>query len=186
MNEDGTAVMFTGVSDMGNGSVTTQTQVVSEILGIPMSHIECVSRPEHPCHPLGYGELLQPRHLCALQRSVKGCRPGEGQRLLRKAAGLLGVDAERAGFRGTRGCTAASRPEASATLAEVIRYAKQAHGRDICCADTFASCAMAVSYGAHFAKVQVDMENGSVKVLDYTAVHDIGKALNPMGCGGPD
>lgn len=26
MNEDGTAVMFTGVSDMGNGSVTTQTR----------------------------------------------------------------------------------------------------------------------------------------------------------------
>ena len=43
---------------------------------------------------------------------------------------------------------------------------------------------MAVSYGAHFAKVQVDMENGSVKVLDYTAVHDIGKALNPMGVEG--
>ena len=66
----------------------------------------------------------------------------------------------------------------------MIKYAKQAHGRDICCADTFASCAMAVSYGAHFAKVQVDMENGSVKVLDYTAVHDIGKALNPMGVEG--
>ena len=30
----------------------------------------------------------------------------------------------------------------------------------------------------------VDMENGSVKVLDYTAVHDIGKALNPMGVEG--
>ena len=28
--------------DMGNGSVTTQTQVVSEILGAPLRHIECV------------------------------------------------------------------------------------------------------------------------------------------------
>ena len=33
MNEDGSVVMFTGVSDMGNGSVTTQAQAVAQERG---------------------------------------------------------------------------------------------------------------------------------------------------------
>ena len=78
MNEDGTAVMFTGVSDMGNGSVTTQTQVVSEILGIPMPHIECV-QADTDATLWDMGELFQQRYVCELQRSVKGCRSGENR-----------------------------------------------------------------------------------------------------------
>ena len=42
MNEDGSATMFTGVSDMGNGSNTTQLMLVSEITGISMDRIACV------------------------------------------------------------------------------------------------------------------------------------------------
>ena len=42
MNEDGSVVMFTGVSDMGNGSVTTQAQAVAQELGISMDRIECI------------------------------------------------------------------------------------------------------------------------------------------------
>lgn len=36
--------------------------------------------------------------------------------------------------------------------------------------------------GAHFAQVEVDVYTGNVRVLDYLAVHDIGKALNPEIC----
>ena len=181
MNEDGTAVMFTGVSDMGNGSVTTQTQVVSEILGIPMSHIECVQADtDATLWDMGNYSSRGTFVSCSAALKVAGQVKTE---LLKEASGLLEVDESELDLKDQRVyCT--FRPDTSASLAEVIKYAKQAHGRDICCADTFASCAMAVSYGAHFAKVQVDMENGSVKVLDYTAVHDIGKALNPMGVEG--
>lgn len=38
--------------------------------------------------------------------------------------------------------------------------------------------------GAHFAHVEVDTATGNVKILDYLAVHDIGKALNPEICRG--
>lgn len=181
MNEDGTAVMFTGVSDMGNGSVTTQTQVVSEILGIPMPHIECVQADtDATLWDMGNYSSRGTFVSCSAALKVAGQVKTE---LLKEASGLLEVDESELDLKDQR-VYCISRPDTSASLAEVIKYAKQAHGRDICCADTFASCAMAVSYGAHFAKVQVDMENGSVKVLDYTAVHDIGKALNPMGVEG--
>ncbi len=45
------------------------------------------------------------------------------------------------------------------------------------------------SFVAHLARVHVDEETGAVRVLDYVAVQDVGKALNPAGiedqiCGG--
>ena len=36
--------------------------------------------------------------------------------------------------------------------------------------------------GAHFAHVEVDVYTGNVKILDYLAVHDIGRAINPEIC----
>jgi CO/xanthine dehydrogenase Mo-binding subunit len=43
MNDDGTCVLFTGSHDMGNASVTTQVQMVSEILGIDMGRIAYIA-----------------------------------------------------------------------------------------------------------------------------------------------
>lgn len=36
--------------------------------------------------------------------------------------------------------------------------------------------------GAHFAHVEVDLGTGDVELLDYLAVHDIGRAINPEMC----
>lgn len=37
----------------------------------------------------------------------------------------------------------------------------------------------AYSYGAHFALVEVNTSTGQVRVLEYVAAHDVGKAINP-------
>ena len=37
---------------------------------------------------------------------------------------------------------------------------------------------------AHFAEVEVDTYTGLCRVVDYLAVHDVGKALNPALCRG--
>jgi CO/xanthine dehydrogenase Mo-binding subunit len=36
------------------------------------------------------------------------------------------------------------------------------------------------TYGTHGADVEVDTDTGEVKVLRYVAVHDVGRAINPM------
>jgi len=70
--------------------------------------------------------------------------------------------------------------ECSATMADIVRHAKQVNQRDICVSDTFASANLALSYGAHFCKVSVDTETGIVKPLLIVAAHDLGKVINPM------
>ena len=39
---------------------------------------------------------------------------------------------------------------------------------------------VAYAYGAHGVEVEVDKETGQVKILNYIAAHDVGKAINPM------
>ena len=36
------------------------------------------------------------------------------------------------------------------------------------------------AFGTHVAVVEVDRDNGAVKILKYIAVHDAGRILNPM------
>ena len=36
------------------------------------------------------------------------------------------------------------------------------------------------AFGAHVVVVEISRENGAVKILNYTAVHDAGRIINPM------
>jgi len=40
------------------------------------------------------------------------------------------------------------------------------------------------TFGAHAAEVEVDTETGVVRVLKYTAAHDVGRAINPQSVEG--
>jgi xanthine dehydrogenase molybdenum-binding subunit len=39
---------------------------------------------------------------------------------------------------------------------------------------------MTYTFGTHGVRVQVDEETGKVKILNYVAAHDVGRAINPM------
>jgi aerobic carbon-monoxide dehydrogenase large subunit len=45
---------------------------------------------------------------------------------------------------------------------------------------TYASQKRTYSYGAHAAHVAVDPKTGQVEVLDYVAVEDVGRVINPL------
>jgi CO/xanthine dehydrogenase Mo-binding subunit len=47
-------------------------------------------------------------------------------------------------------------------------------------AETYRAVANPGSYAAHFAAVEVDVFTGRVRVSGYLAVHDVGRAINPM------
>jgi carbon-monoxide dehydrogenase large subunit len=44
---------------------------------------------------------------------------------------------------------------------------------------TFASTSRTYSYGTHAAHITVDADTGEIEVLDYVAVEDVGRIINP-------
>ena len=61
-----------------------------------------------------------------------------------------------------------------------VSWAKLAGPQGIRVDGSFASRKRTYSYGAHAAHVAVDAETGQVSVLDYVAVEDVGRIINPV------
>lgn len=180
MNEDGSLTMFTGVSDMGNGSNTTQLLTVSETLGIPTSHIAVVrTDTETTLYDVGiYASRGTYVGSGAALKAAKAAR----ECILREGTDLLGVPADDLELR-DNGVYCISDPSRSVTMRQVAENA-HAKERDIAVAETFGTTAAPISAGAHFVKVQVDTETGEVTPLKYTAIHDVGTPLNYMNLEG--
>ncbi|MBU5434137.1 molybdopterin-dependent oxidoreductase [Pseudoflavonifractor sp. MSJ-37] len=181
MNEDGTVVLSSGCCDMGNGSVSLQGQFVSEILGVSLEDIEYV-QADTDTTLWDLGNYSSRGTYVSGAAAVKAANALKDM-LIEEAADLLPEDPDRIVFHDGKAWSL-NYPDRSATMAELAHHAHHKSQRDLIVAETFASRAMAVSYGAHFVKTQVDTETGEVKVLDYVAVHDVGTPLNPMSVEG--
>lgn len=176
MNEDGSLTMFTGVSDMGNGSNTTQRMIVSQTLGISGDRIACVKTDtETTMFDVGaYASRGTYVGGSAALRAAKKVR----RKILREAAELL-EEPGRVLVLSDNKVMVKKDENRFVTMAEIAAHAHEKE-RDICVAETFGTTAAPISAGVHFVKVKVDTLTGEVRVLSYTAVHDVGKALNPM------
>ena len=179
MNCDGTCVLFTPSNEMGNSSVTLQKQMVAETLGMPLSDIDCVEADtrltpyqlgdysSRGTFVSGHGALKIALHMRELLSEV--------------AARMLNTPAEHLRYENRM----VSAPDGAAvSLEEIVQYAREHDQKELMCADSFASQAAIMSYGAHIAKVRVDTETGETQVLSYAAVHDVGKAINPLSVTG--
>lgn len=177
MNEDGSITMFTGVSEMGNGSNTLQKMLISEVLGIPAENIACVkSDSDSTLYDVGAfasrGTYVGGNAAVKTAKLMRDAILLEGSELLECTKEELELGNNRVTMIGD-----------SSKFVTMEKIAEHAHEkeRDISVSAMFGTKAAPISGGAHFAKVQIDTETGDVKVLDYAAVHDVGKPLNPLG-----
>ncbi|ATW25852.1 xanthine dehydrogenase family protein molybdopterin-binding subunit [Candidatus Formimonas warabiya] len=177
MNEDGSAVFYTGTHDMGNGTVTAETQIIGEVLGIHPDRIECIEADTDTV-PWNLGDYAS-RGVYVSGHAAKKVAENVKNQLIQTAGKMLGLPGEeltlKNGF-----VVSGNNPDRKAGLSDVIIFAQKEEQRDMIAAESFSDPFGPYSYGAHFAEVEVDEETGKVRVLDYLAVHDVGKAINPM------
>ncbi len=191
VDRSGTVTIFTGASEIGQGSDTMQVQIVAHELGLAMDHVKLVAA-DTARTPVDLGSYSSRVTFMAGNAALAAARAARA-RVLGAAAKKLGVDT---------GQLEMSNGEIFVSSSPALRMSFQEGGR-LACGDeaqfevtgTYAppedarggkfkgagvGPSPAYSYSAQVVEVIVDTETGEVKVDRIIAAHDCGKALNPL------
>ena len=181
LNEDGTVTLITGVHDMGNGAATMQVMMVSEVLGITPDKVETLESDTDAC-AFNLGDYAS-RGVFVEGSAAKKVSEKLKNLILDEASNMLEVSKDdlylEDGF-----VLSKTNIENKVSLSDVAVNSQSKRNRELTVVEDFASGAGITSYGAHFAEVLVNKETKDIKVVDYVAVHDVGRVINPLNLEG--
>ena len=196
VNEDGSVDLMVSLVDMGQGTGTVLAQIVAEELTVPLEKVS-VSMPDTQTTPY-YSATTGSRSAFVLGSAVKMAAIAAKKELLAVASPLLGVEAEKLELEDGKVLVKGSSGKEMSFSALPIGGDKfvSGVGCPVIGAGFFSSAdkgtipdletaqasksSLFWMYGAHLAEVEVDADTGKVKVKRILAVHNVGKALNPL------
>ncbi|MFC2019293.1 xanthine dehydrogenase family protein molybdopterin-binding subunit [Chloroflexota bacterium] len=185
---DGSAIVRTGATDLGQGLLTTLGQIAAEELGLPLEGFT-VLPADTDISPPDVG-VHGSRSAFTTGAAVKYAAVEAKQKLIGVAARMLEVPPESLVARPGE-IYNKDDPSQALTIKEALRAAYFAVGEPITGhglwvtkagffdADGYGNFTPAYPFGAEAARVEVDPETGQVRVTGYAAAHDVGRALNP-------
>ncbi|HVB34747.1 MAG TPA: xanthine dehydrogenase family protein molybdopterin-binding subunit [Patescibacteria group bacterium] len=181
----GAVTILAGTHSHGQGHATVFTQLVSEWLGVPFESVRYIQGDTDKVH-FGRGTYAARSSMiggCALRMAADSIIA----KATPVAAHLLCLQPEDVEFRKGRFVTASGK---SVSMTEVARASYQMMGMP---PELAVGLEATGSWGAeppnfpngcHICEVELDPVTGTVRVDRYTAVDDVGRALNPMICEG--
>ena len=177
INEDGTAVVVSGNPDIG-GSRASLAMMAAEVLGIPVDRVRPIVADTSS---IGYSLLTGgSRVTFATGMAVVQAAEKVVGELKRRAAMIwdIGTDA----VEWQDGMAVASGAQAGKfdplPLAAIAMKAGRTGG-PISAEASINAQGAGPGFATHLCDVEVDPETGSVKILRYTAVQDVGRAIHP-------
>jgi carbon-monoxide dehydrogenase large subunit len=169
LESDGAVSVYVGSSSVGQGVETVFAQIAADALDLPMQRIRGVWHGSTTHVTQGYGSYSS-------RSIVMG-----GSAIVQAAANLK--EAIRAAAARRLGCApneiAIDGEHALGPAGARIAFAALA-AEGIAADGTYASNKRTYSYGAHAAHVAVDPGTGHVALIDYMAVEDVGRIINPL------
>jgi 4-hydroxybenzoyl-CoA reductase subunit alpha len=192
---DGGITILTGAADIGQGSNTLLTQVVAEVLLLPMGRIRVVAT-DSVLTPKDNGSYSS-RVSFMVGNAALNAAQALKRSLVEAAARELKVDASTIEWLGER-CGVAGDGERGMEFAQVVRAALTDTGT-LTVKGTWSTppetqggkfrgaavgSTAGFSYTAQVVEVEVDEDTGAVRVLHCWAAQDCGRALNPMAVEG--
>jgi len=168
LETDGAVSVHCGSSGVGQGLETVLAQIAADALAMPLTSISGVFHGSTTTVKDGYGSYGS--RSTAMGGSAIIAAAKELQVNIRQAAAArFGCAPEQV----TIGPKEVQGPDGKlATLAELVTAPLSAEG-------SFSSTQRTYSYGAHAAHVAVDPGTGHVALVDYVAVEDVGRIVNP-------
>lgn len=189
VNMDGSAVLYIGATDIGQGSNTILCQIAAEELGIEFDKVTVVAS-DTKLTPYDHGPGAS-RTTYITGNAVQKAAALAKQILFEVAAEDFKVSPS--GLTSSNGYIYLQDfPERRVAISTVAGKAHKEKGRPPFGAATYNPPTTGLDketghgkpYGAYvfaaqIADVEVDTETGEVEILKITAVHDCGKAINP-------
>ena len=191
IDRDAAVTVYTGASEIGQGSDTMQVQIAAEVLGVTADRIKLVAA-DTELTPIDLGSYSSRVTFMAGNACLNAAKDMRDQ-IVAAVAKKFGCAAE--DFEAKNG-RISHKSDAGKSLSfdEAVAVALEFHGA-LVARGTYAppetarggkfkgagvGPSPAYSYSAQVAEVTVDPETGRVRVDKIVAAHDCGKALNPL------
>jgi 4-hydroxybenzoyl-CoA reductase subunit alpha len=189
---DGAITILTGASDIGQGSNTLLTQIVAEVLLLPMGRIRIVAT-DSALTPKDNGSYSSRVSFMVGNAALRAAEAMKSA-LVDAAARRLGVAAALVAWEGER-CRAG---DATLDFAQVVQAAL-ADGGTLSVKGHWSTppetqggrfrgaavgSSAGFSYAAQVVEVEVDTDTGQVRVPRIWVAHDCGRAINPLAVEG--
>jgi CO/xanthine dehydrogenase Mo-binding subunit len=186
--EDGSVMLSTGITELGQGSYTVLPQICAEELGVRVEDVR-LAVPDTDIVPES-GPTVGSRSTTLMGNAIILAARQVKESLLEVASELLGIPQERLEFRDRRIYDRES-PEKSIAFKEAAAKC-MAGGKRLIGQGWWTPPAPSLdpetgqgnpyfvyTYSTHMTEVVVDVETGEVDVTDFVTAFDVGKALNP-------
>lgn len=191
LEPDGSLVIRAGVTDLGGGQAASLCQIAGEVLGVSLDAISVHIADTALTPPTGGTFATRQLYMsgnAALKTAVE-----LRDKLAVVAADLLDAQADDLRFaEGTVGTAAGGK----LSLGDLVSACQQrgvaaahlgvfnAEGGEFDPQRGEGRTFPDFTYGTHGCDVEIDPDTGAVRILQYVACHDVGKALNPLRVAG--
>lgn len=182
LNEDGTILVTTGASDMGQGLESVVSQVAAEVIGVKLEDVDVVSADtEKTTFSMGTyassGTYMEGNAVQKAAEELKG-------KILERAAELMDRESQDLET-GDGKVYLKENPDESIEIKEVAMDAF--YGEKKTQLEGFGDAEDFISpppFTTHFVEVEVNEETGEVEVTKYLTLTDAGVPINPVAVEG--
>jgi carbon-monoxide dehydrogenase large subunit len=168
LEPDGSVVVYVGSSSVGQGVETVFAQIAADALELPMERVKDVFHGSTDHLGEGFGSYSS-RSVVMGGSAILAAATRLREAIRVAAASRLGWQPEEVKIDHD---SAVGPDRRSIALKDLADAGISADG-------TYSSSKRTYSYGAHAAHVAVDPKTGHVELIDYVAVEDVGRIINP-------
>lgn len=178
INDDGTVTLLLGSPDIGQGSDTSHSQICAETVGVKMEDVYILSA-DTDVTSFDMGSYSSRQTYVAGNAIVLAAKKAKAH-IIHYAAEMTG---QVEGNLETANGWVIRRENGRKVIpiADVTHYALYVSKNPMAINESasYSSLNCPPAFAAHFADVEVDLETGEIKILNFVAAHDVGTAINP-------
>jgi len=179
----GTVTVYTGSQTQGQGHETTFSQVVADKLGIPIENVEIVHGDTGRVQ-WGHGTYGS-RSLAVGGSAIVAACTKAIDKAKKVAAHLL--EASEADIEFKDGNFTVSGTDQSKSFGEIVMASMVPHNFPLSEMEPgldqrafYDPTNFTYPFGCHVCEVEIDRDTGEIEIVNFTAVDDFGKIVNPM------